>query len=168
MNIELRRISFSPRLSEETNAYAAEVWVDGVHIADVSNDGHGGPDRQYHAKGKTHADVEALDARVKAEYGKRTTDLTLHGEPFEYEINLEHLCGDLLMEHVATRDLRRVLKRTVAFVKPGTKGVMTYKGKIEGAARAHLITETLRKYPGAQILNNMPFADALGLFRREG
>jgi hypothetical protein len=42
MEITLRKFKYSPYLSEETNAYAAEVFADGKKIGTVKNDGHGG------------------------------------------------------------------------------------------------------------------------------
>ena len=42
MNIELRKFAWYPRLSEETNAFNADVYIDGVRSATASNDGHGG------------------------------------------------------------------------------------------------------------------------------
>ena len=74
MKIELRSITLSKALSEETPAYTGKVFVDGVHICNVSNHGHGGCDMQYPAKGKTSADIDALNATIKATYPKRTYD----------------------------------------------------------------------------------------------
>lgn len=42
MKIELRSIHFSERLSEETNAFHANLYIDGVMVGTVKNDGHGG------------------------------------------------------------------------------------------------------------------------------
>lgn len=42
MKIELRRFSTNARLSQETTAFAADVWVDGKKVGHASNDGRGG------------------------------------------------------------------------------------------------------------------------------
>lgn len=162
MNIELRKISYNSRLSDETNAYSAQVWVDGVHICDVSNHGHGAPDEHHPAKGKTHDDIEALNAAIIAERG---TDKS-HG--IEIDIDLEIVCNELLERHLAGRDLARLLKRTVAFFDPAKKQVRSYPGKHAGLDRAHLITATLRQFPEAKILNNLPFDEALALYKKAG
>lgn len=60
---ELRRITHNARLSEETSAYAADLYVDGKLFAHVSNDGHGGCDHQYPAKGKTYDDRQQMEIR---------------------------------------------------------------------------------------------------------
>lgn len=43
MKIELRKFSHYPRLSQETDAFNADVYVDGVKRGTAKNDGHGGP-----------------------------------------------------------------------------------------------------------------------------
>ncbi len=42
MKIELRRLTHNARLSQETNAYAADVYIDGRKAGTVRNDGGGG------------------------------------------------------------------------------------------------------------------------------
>lgn len=42
MKIELKSIHFSEHLSEETNAFTADVWVDGQNVGHAKNDGRGG------------------------------------------------------------------------------------------------------------------------------
>lgn len=42
MIIELRRFTTNARLSQETTAFAADVWVDGKKAGTAENDGHGG------------------------------------------------------------------------------------------------------------------------------
>lgn len=42
--IELKRFKHYPRLSQETTAYSADLYVDGFKVGIVDNDGHGGMD----------------------------------------------------------------------------------------------------------------------------
>ena len=95
MKIELKKINHSKSLSEETPAYSAQVYVDGVHVCDVSNHGTGGPDMQRPARGTDHKDLAALDAKIKATYPKQTYDFG-DGKKGEYETDLELLCHLLL------------------------------------------------------------------------
>ncbi len=157
--IELRKVSFNTALSEETSAYSAQVWVDGRHFADVSNHGTGGCDMFHPAKGLTHSELQTLNSEIKETYPKRLSETGAN-----YDADLESVCGELLMKHLESHDLKRLLRRTIAFVVPAKKGVLSFKGKHEGVSRAHLVTETLRKYPGAKVLNNLPFDEALALF----
>lgn len=67
MKIELKRFTTNDRLSQETTAFAANVWVDGKKVGTAENDGHGGShtvhlDRsvrdQVEAHGKTLVPAE--------------------------------------------------------------------------------------------------------------
>jgi hypothetical protein len=42
MEFELKKIKCYPSLTEETECFTAQLWVNGKHIANVKNDGHGG------------------------------------------------------------------------------------------------------------------------------
>ena len=42
MNVELKRFTTNVRLSQETTAFAADVWVDGAKAGHAQNDGRGG------------------------------------------------------------------------------------------------------------------------------
>lgn len=42
MRIELKRFTSNARLSQETTAFVADVWVDGVKVGYAENRGHGG------------------------------------------------------------------------------------------------------------------------------
>jgi hypothetical protein len=45
MEPELRKVKVYRGMSEETEAFTAQLWVDGNYIADLKNDGHGGANR---------------------------------------------------------------------------------------------------------------------------
>jgi len=55
MKIELKRFTSNARLSQETTAFAADVWVDGQKVGHATNDGHGGSTL-------VHLDREVRDA----------------------------------------------------------------------------------------------------------
>jgi hypothetical protein len=163
MKIELRKISHNARLSEETSAYTAQVWVDGVHICDVSNHGQGGGDSQYPAKGKTQADVDAINAEIKATYPKNTYEAG--GETHSYDADLETVCGDLLADYLLTRDLKRLLGANILFEKDG-KILQVSTKKVTQAQRLTLITLVKQRNGVDKTINEMPFDDALAIFKK--
>lgn len=166
MKIELKKISYSKSLSEETNAYTAQVWVDDVHVCDVSNHGQGGCDEQHPAKGKTHKDVAALNDAIKAERGKEKTEFTHDGKPFYIDVDLEHVCGDLLEKHLVEKTLRRDLTNKILFQKPGKPGIYEVKkpkGPVDQTPK--LIAIIKEKHQCATTLNEMPFDEALKIYR---
>lgn len=42
MNVELKRLQVFARMSEETTAFAADVWINGKKAGTAKNNGHGG------------------------------------------------------------------------------------------------------------------------------
>lgn len=65
MKITLKRLKVYPRLSEETTAFNADVYADGVLIAYAQNDGHGGETRIDAAKPELRAKVAEAEAWAK-------------------------------------------------------------------------------------------------------
>lgn len=163
MNIELKKISYSRQLSEETSAYTAQVWVDGVHICDVSNHGQGGCDMQHPAKGKTHKDVEALNDAIKAERGEEDSSLLVDGKPFRMQIDLEAVCGELLDKHLMEKDLKRALKSKVLFQQDGKLyEIKIPRGTLQPAA---FIQAVKQKKNIEKTLNEMPILEALAIYQ---
>ncbi len=165
MKIELKKVEHLERCSEETNCYAAQVWVDGKHVADVSNEGHGGCDRQHPAKGFTYKDIEALNQRIAAEYPPA---LVIDGR--NIPADLESVCGDLLTDWLLSRDLKRALARQVLFTTAAAPGIRCISRKQKGRTfpLETLIDHVTREHPDATILNTLPFEAALATYRADG
>ncbi len=72
MKVELKRFTTNARLSQETTAFAADVWVDGKKAGHAENDGHGGMTMVHLDKSIRDA-VEAYGkTQVPAEYASFT------------------------------------------------------------------------------------------------
>lgn len=169
MKLELRRIEYLARNSEETACYVAQVWVDGKHVADVSNDGHGGCDRQNPANGYTYKDIDALNERCKAEF----PPLAL-GEGKTIPADLDLVCGRKLDEWLEAKavnlQLRRLLRTKAMFTTASMPGIRSIPLKQKGRLYSlGVIVEHIRKlYPDARVLNNLPYDEALAIFDKEG
>lgn len=50
MNIELKKIRYYPAISEETNAFVADLYIDSSYIGEAANDGKGGATYVMHNK----------------------------------------------------------------------------------------------------------------------
>ncbi len=140
MKIELKKIAYNARLSQETSAYAADVWIDGVKRGTVQNAGHGGPDM---------IQPYTLAAEINA-YGKTLPPVDFQG--MSLTVDAEMLFGDILQTHLATKDLTRALKTKTLFLS--TDGKM-YSVKGHGNPPKDAV----------KVLNNMPFDEALKVFR---
>lgn len=161
--IELKNISTNSRLSEETLCYSAKLYVDGKFFAHVGNRGCGGCDEQHLAEGFTYADLKALNDRIGESYPEETYDLG-QGKKGSYKKNLETICSEIVADHMTAKDLQKILKRTVAFVTLDNK-LMTFP-KIAPDQKPRYVEHARKTNPTAKILNDMPFAEALALYKK--
>ena len=106
MDAELRKVKVYKGLSRETEAFTAQLWVDGGYIADVRNDGNGGAnfiEHRFDGNGlNTRPQVAGFEAWCKAqpphvsEHGDLTMDadfyVTLMLEDYEEQQQVKRWC----------------------------------------------------------------------------
>jgi hypothetical protein len=141
MKIELRRVSYFARLSQETSAYAADIWIDGKKRGTVENAGQGGPDNIH---------PRELEDELNA-YAKTLPPLTFEEGEEPLEQNAETLLGSLLTRWIAARDLKRMLGRKTVFVRDGALFDIDKRGTPRSPDH---------------VLNDLPFDEALAIFLR--
>ena len=151
MKLELKNIKHTAWASEETHCYQASLYVDGKPVAIVSNDGHGGADRDYpHPKFK--GDYRAQMRDVSRYFsGLRRTAVT-EWSPEGMEQCLEFWCCDQVNDWLSARELKSKLRKEFLFQFADRVGVFAHKTR---PSRAHK----------AIILNDMPFEDALAIWK---
>jgi hypothetical protein len=161
MKIELRRIQHFERMSEETNCYAADLYVDGVKVGEVGNDGHGGCDEQRvypYARLKEINDwcIANLPPISMAEFGMA-----------DIPCDLEQHCAKLLEDFLAEKRIKRDLKAKAIFTVPGEKGLYQLPFKQKGRVYPNqvIFDHIEKKHPGAVILNRLPIDQARAAFR---
>lgn len=110
MKIELKRISFNERMSDETNCFVADLYIEGKKVGYCKNDGRGGC-TEYH--GNTKAD-NVLLAKAE-EYCKTLPKIrSSYGVPLgilEYDETFENVIDELLEAHLKAKDLERINKK---------------------------------------------------------
>lgn len=110
MKIELRRINHNPKLSEETNAYSAEVWINDERAFDARNQGQGGCDLYRQLGRWTEAEINAW---LKANRPIRS----FQGLTLEHDLEVE--VGDLLEHELEYRRLKRLLWTNLITIERG-------------------------------------------------
>jgi hypothetical protein len=150
VNIELRRITSNARLSRETNAFAADVWIDGELAATAHNDGGGG---------QTFMHFHSPELEAAAEQWARS----LPPEPSQFgpvPMNLPFYIDLLLEKHLREKhelaQYRRWCKKETVFRlkddKPGewrtirapfTLNIAAQLRKKHGVALAEILNERL-------------------------
>ena len=143
MKLELKNIKHTAWASEETHCYQASLYVDGKPVATVSNDGHGGADRYYD--------------HPKCVYSGRSAWCDKMQEVHEYfkslpnTHSLEFWCADQVNDWLSARELKKNLKKS--YVYHFADGAGMFAHKLRPASTV------------AVVLNDMPFADALAIWK---
>lgn len=140
MKIELRKVAHYPRLSQETDAFNADLYIDGVKRATVENDGHGGPNMVH--PWQVMKEIEAYAATLPPEemFGRMVP------------ISGDYLISKILGDHLVEKDLKKLLKSKTVFVLDGKCFTM------KAPHRPHEAQ--------AQILNDLPLEKALELYKK--
>lgn len=110
--VELKNVKTSKMASKETECFQASVYLDGVKIADVQNDGHGGSNRWH--PWAAEKQVEAV-AKATARYVKASFEVA------------DAYVGDLLALYQTEKDIARWMKTSLVFV--GVDGKVGRTGK---------------------------------------
>jgi hypothetical protein len=162
MNLEMKAIKFSEWASEETYCYQANVYLDGKPLAMVSNDGHGGCDREY-SHNKFKGDYRATRKKVD-DYFKSlpNTDVGKYKNiPEGFEQTFERWCHDQVCTYLYRRDLKKALKKNKVVKRKNDEGKMSlYDYGINALSDA-----IKHRWPEAIILNDLPEDEALTIWR---
>lgn len=159
IHVELKSIKIHASLSEETTAYTAKIFVDGVMLGEVSNSGQGGCDRFQAVKKSPENAYRLYDEacrRVKEELPKQ--NLADHGEPENLvEDDMDFLCARLVGDEDLLKRMRRLMKtRVLMFDKgmPTAPGASLYEYKLQSPTVLAAVAAAIRrKHPDAWILN---------------
>ena len=121
MKLELKNIKHTEWASEETHCYQAALYVDGKPVAIVSNDGHGGCDRDYDHpkfKGDYRATMKAVHDYFKTLPNTDACDLFPDGMAQELEFWCSDQVNEFLNKKHIMSNVKRILKK-VSFVQDG-------------------------------------------------
>lgn len=144
MRIELRKVHYSKALSQETAAFTADIWVDGKKRGDVRNDGGGGANLIH---------PRELEGEIAA-YAATLPPTSFYGMLSPQ--NAATVLGDALDTFLAARELRTKLRRQCVFTTTDGK-LYSVKGTARPAYKDI-----------AKVLNELPFDEALELYKTAG
>lgn len=156
--ITFKRFTANERLSQETLAFAADVYWQGRKIGNVSNNGHGGQALFHRTPGSDVADyreAESFARQQEMDIGEKGAPNLVKADSLdEY---LDWLACDVQAQKQQRAWLKRKLKSSVLF----------YDGEaLKAIARPWMpALEPLirQRHAGAKILNAMPFEEAFAL-----
>ena len=114
MKIELKNISHSKALSEETNAFSATVFIDGKRAGAVSNNGHGGAHRYHpYELEKTLNDYAKTLPPIVSDL--KNND----GTPFTYAASADTLIDEVFADALEAKDMKRLCAKKTLFREAG-------------------------------------------------
>lgn len=129
MKIELMKIEFSERMSEETNCFVADLYIGGKNVGYVKNDGHGG---QTDYRGNSIQDNEVI---AQAEAYCKTLPKVKYNTS-EWENSLEHVIDQLFEDWIvakinakAMKQKQKLMQTAIVIGKPDTIDYIYFKQK---------------------------------------
>ena len=168
MKIELKKISFNERMSDETNCFIADLYINGKKVGECNNEGRGGP-TDYHGDSK-EANVLIKEAE---EYCKSLPPHRSEELDFEYPQSLESVIDELLEAHLKGKEEAKRLKLYQKGICFGILNGMSYQtvswsgrtlAQIDKISLQRAYNDVKAKYiKGAVVVLNAKNLEALGV-----
>jgi len=160
--ITFKSLKFHDAITRETVAYTGKVYWDGAFIGSIRNDGNGGMSLLDPFPGNVDAEA-SVEAHRHAL--AQTYDAQDGSPPRHYEY-LEDYIDDCAIRFDAdqrlARKFRRLLSDRVWLVKDGK--LLHSMGKANRDELPDLIERIRQAHAPAQVLNEMPFDEALKVY----
>lgn len=160
--LTLKRFQHYPRMSEETTAFNADLYYEGVNIGTAKNDGHGGCTFIYlNDKGRAIPEILLAERTPEFSDGKFNED------------SLANIVDNLVEKTIHSKWVEKQRKR--AEKELATKVFFNRKGDEDGSFRTYNLKgkspaeillfakEVAGKPDVTRVLNLMPFEEAFGL-----
>ena len=122
MKIELKKISFNERMSEETNCFIADLYINGKKVGYVKNDGCGGC-TDY--RGNTRED-NVLIAEAEA-YFKPLPKVKEEKYNFEYQPTLENAIDEEFEKYLKEKEGKKMQKLFTTAIVIGVPNGNSYR-----------------------------------------
>ena len=124
MKIELKNVKFSESLSEETNAFTADIFVDGKKCGFAKNDGQGGcTDIRQIGGTNSKLFVECVN------WLKTQPDINIGSETEPYMINchIESMVDHLFDQWLKDKEVKKMEKKMLTHVMWGVPNSLSYR-----------------------------------------
>lgn len=147
---EIKKVEHIKSMSEETECFSLDLYVDGKKFAHVGNDGHGGCHRIHPYAPFTHKDIEAVTEDMK-----KDKFLVYYDYGFE---QFDTAVDSLFSLWQTEKELKKDFKTKALFTKDNDIAYLNYRDK--RAPDQRLYDSVKEKYPTTTILNLMELTEA--------
>jgi len=155
--ISLKKLKYFAAHSQETHCYDADLYFDGRKVGTVGNAGHGGCDDLR------VTDQAAMDDLQRYVATFDSVNRAGGDWAYSYQPDLETVCCDLVNDWLVADELKKLMRKRVLVSRD--TGLVQTNCASNAAQRDRWAQDYLSK--GETVLNLMPFADALALYRAE-
>jgi hypothetical protein len=162
--LEVKNISHYARGSEETPCYNATVYINGKKAVEVSNDGHGGSDRQ-HTYPEINISLLDINKWCVEKFGQETWEY--NGKTYSTDLDLEHYCHQELYNWLDRKELKKELKGKYICFDEAKKemfafGKLKYKTENQDVVMKKMLED---RHPTSKCLNFLDFEEALNVWK---
>ena len=130
MKVEIKSIKFSESLSEETNAFTANLYIDGKKRGYCRNDGRGGCTDIHGFTREDNEIIKQADQWLKENHEKVTYGSTTYDVDLEHKVDL--LLENWLKEKEAKKyknKIKKLSETALVIGKPNGTEILYYKQK---------------------------------------
>lgn len=127
--LQLKNVHFSERLSEETNAFTADIFFRGKKVGYAKNDGNGG------CTNISHYPEQRENFQAAEEYARSLPDIQttftkgVGGEPYVITFNLENQVDELFSQWLEKKEIQKFEKKGIFYQEPnGRRSTVFWKG----------------------------------------
>jgi hypothetical protein len=125
MDIKLKNIHIDLRLSEETNAFTADLFINGKNAGTAVNDGHGG---MTSCRPKDRKGAELIrEAEIWCEKQRPEVVKNEDESTFTISMSLDYYLDRIIDEHIAKKEQARFEKLMVNSIIFGIPGGVEYR-----------------------------------------
>ena len=173
MKVELKNVKYFSTMSRETDCFSASVFIDGKKVCTVENDGQGGS--HSWSDWSVEKRISAWAAKAFPRFDWNCFDFVEFnvgddGYESAFERDAEMVINDLMSVWISSRELNRLLKKRILFVRGGH---LLQSNQLSKQSMDHVLSNpesgaTRLRTSVESILNLMPFDRALELYRSEG
>lgn len=122
MEITMKSVKFSEALSQETNAFTANLYVDGKKVGYIRNEGHGGETMVQPIDGNSRAKFKEAE-----EYCKSLPPYTYGDPKIEIPMNLSMYVDDLMEKWLKEKEAKKIAKKMNTRLMWGVPNSNSYK-----------------------------------------
>ena len=169
--LEMKGIKYLEANSEETYCFNANVYLNGKKVIEVSNDGHGGANREYPTEAFGYGGLRDIEKRCREEMPKWTMDHFVDPEnKTEHDTTFEHWCLSQVGDWLDEKHYKRQLSNKLFIVEknePNEIYEIKFRSKPKKIEKSHIVSAR-GLYPEALILNDIPLNEAIAIFKNGG